>query len=178
MLPNPRSSHTNHSDLPTSHNYKPLPLLNKLRNTQYRIRPTDTQDLTTIQYWNSIHRTETKEMMDCLQSPLQERQYLAPQSWPNAHHWVQRKRKLSHSGSIMLSSPPYSIVTRSAGCNHACLKRYGRHAILPYNKLAGEVAGQIIELIFTIIVYTYQSHHIYCIHLFYLYSVFSLYVHC
>ena len=34
---------------PPNRQYKPLPLLNKLRNTQYRLRPTDTENLETIQ---------------------------------------------------------------------------------------------------------------------------------
>ena len=43
------------SSTPTD-TYKPLPILNKLRNTQYRLRPTDTENLDSPE--DILHRYE------------------------------------------------------------------------------------------------------------------------
>ena len=128
---------------PTDTTYKPLPILNKLRNTQYRLRSTDTVSLDSLDDVLDRYISHVRKGEDGLLALVLARE---------AVFWAAVMANCTPLGTKTKFALPqrelytikkqYSNVIQSAGQSRSILRIYGESAIRPSSRGAAGAIGE------------------------------------
>ena len=123
--------------------FKPLPLLNKLQSTQYRLRPTDTEDLESLEDVLKRYKSCVRKGEDGLLALMLVREAVfGPAVMAKCTPLGTKTKYALPQRKLYSIKRLYSNVTQSCGRSRNFSKKCGKSATQPYNSVAAGSTGK------------------------------------